>query len=196
MSRILIWAGPVLLVLLMIVGGFLAWVLSSNQGTRWLLVTAAHYLDGKAENVQGDILSGVSVGEFAINMPDLTVDIENFHLQANWRELLERRLHVQDLSAAKIAVALTSSDKPASDEPTEIPAIPVQVLLDRVALGQLDVTIDGAPLPVGVADLETSLALTNETAQLVLRSLAVSHEMANVDLSGDVTVADLHQPLP
>src|SRR5690606_30369152 len=139
---------------------------------------------------------GVQVDDFAIQLPDLSVDIQDFHLQANWRELLDRRLHVQDLVVGKVNVVMQSSDKPASDEPVEIPAIPVQVLLDRVALGQLDVTIDGQPLPVDVSNLETSLAVTGEAGQLVLRSLDVSHELADVSLSGELNLAELRRRWP
>ncbi len=196
LSRILIWAGPLLVLSIVIVGGFLAWALGTQQGTRWTLGTAAHYMDGRAEGVRGSILGGVHVEDFAIRLPELSVEIEDFHLQADWRQLLERRLHVKDLSAGRIAVGLKSSDEPASEEPAEIPAIPVQILLDRLALGRLEVTIDGEPLPVGVSRLETSLAVTGETGQLVLRSLDVAHELADVSLSGDLRLAELRKPWP
>src|SRR3546814_12071150 len=77
------------------------------------------------------------------------------HLQVEWRELLERRLHVADLSADRVDLDLLSGpDTEPSPEPFQMPVLPVSVAVDRFALGDLHVAQAGEPVPLPVRSEE------------------------------------------
>src|SRR5690606_29464691 len=112
-----IWIGPAIIVLLMVIGGFLYWVLASSAGTRWALVTAAQQFDGEVRGVRGSIWHGLEVDHFSLSLPDLSVSLDGLTLRASWPELLDRRLHVQELSADTVRVAMTTGEEEPSTEP-------------------------------------------------------------------------------
>lgn len=171
LRRILIWAGPIVVLLVLVCSSFLYWVLATPSGSRWVMHTAAQQLDGEVSGVEGTIWEGLTVGDFAVSVPGVAITLKQFHLQANWRELLRRRLHVQDLSAGAVSVALTTTPNEAPSEPFSMPVLPLTVTIDRFAVDELAVSQDGEPLPVSIGKLNTSLALGQEGAQLVIQSL-------------------------
>lgn len=198
LRRTIIWVGPIIVLLVVVLCGFLYWVVASPSGTRWALVTTAQQLDGHAGNVSGTLWDGVSVGVFSAALPDVSVRVERFHLQVNWRELLERRLHVLDLSAGLIDVDLIGAPK--EDEPEQpfsMPAIPVSVSVDRVAVGQVHVRQHGEPLlPAELSNITTAFYLDDAGGQLLLRSLDLAHEQLSASLEGEARVLSLNDPWP
>lgn len=196
LRSVFIWIGPIIILLLLVGCSFLYWVLGTPSGSRWALVTAAQQLDGQVSGVSGTIWDGLDVGEFAVALPGVAVKLDTFRLQANWRELLERRLHVVELSAGAIHVDLASTPDEPAGEPFKMPVLPIRVAIDRLAVGELVVRQDGAPLPVSINDLSTSLALTEQGGQLVLQSLRIGHEQVQAGFHGEVTVQGLQDPWP
>lgn len=191
-----LWGIPFVVVALLLVCGFVYWVLASQAGTSWALRTALPYAQGSAQGVRGTIWDGLSVDHLVLGLPGTHVDIEHLRLQANWKELWERRLHVIELSAHKVDVALTSSDEPKSDEPFKMPELPVSIAVDKLALGQFLLTQDGTPLPVAIVDLSSALALDSDSAQLRLYDLIVANESIRAGFQGDVELASLEAPYP
>ena len=196
LRRLLIWIGPIIVVLVMVACGFLFWVLNSQPGTRWALTTAAEQLGGEATGVSGTIWRGVYASEFSIVLPDLAIRIKDFHLEADWRELLEWRVHAHDLSAGSVVVDMTTGTETPSTEPFRMPALPVRVAIDRLAVADLRIIQDGEPLPISVMNLAGALSLTDAGGQVVLRQLDIGHAMANVRLQGEVTALSLEDPWP
>ncbi|QTB99517.1 translocation/assembly module TamB domain-containing protein [Alcaligenes sp. SORT26] len=191
-----LWGIPFVVVALLLVCGFVYWVLASQAGTSWALRTALPYAQGSAQGVRGTIWDGLSVDHLVLGLPGTHVDIERLRLQANWKELWERRLHVIELSAHKVDVALTSSDEPKSDEPFKMPELPVSIAVDKLALGQFLLTQDGTPLPVAIADLSSALALDSDSAQLRLYDLIVANESIRAGFQGEVELGGLEAPYP
>ncbi|MBX6964342.1 translocation/assembly module TamB domain-containing protein [Alcaligenes faecalis] len=191
-----LWGIPFVVIALLLVCGFVYWVLASQAGTRWALRTALPYAQGSAQGVRGTIWDGLSIDHLVLGLPDTHVDIERLRLQANWKELWERRLHVVELSAQKVDVALTSSDAPKSDEPFKMPELPISIAVDKLALGQFLLTQDGTPLPVAIADLSSALALDSDSAQLRLYDLMVANESIRAGFQGEVELAGLEAPYP
>ncbi|MEJ6666858.1 MAG: DUF490 domain-containing protein, partial [Alcaligenes aquatilis] len=191
-----LWGIPFVVVALLLVCGFVYWVLASQAGTNWALRTALPYAQGNAQGVRGTIWDGLSIDHLVLALPDTHVDIERLRLQANWKELWERRLHVVELSAHKVDVALTSSDEPKSDEPFKMPELPISIAVDKLALGQFLLTQDGTPLPVAIADLSSALALDSDSAQLRLYDLMVANESIRAGFQGEVELAGLEAPYP
>ncbi|MDV2116832.1 translocation/assembly module TamB domain-containing protein [Alcaligenes faecalis] len=191
-----LWGIPFVVVALLLVCGFVYWVLASQAGTSWALRTALPYAQGSAQGVRGTIWDGLSIDHLVLALPDTHVDIERLRLQANWKELWERRLHVVELSAHKVDVALTSSDEPKSDEPFKMPELPISIAVDKLALGQFLLTQDGTPLPVAIADLSSALALDSGSAQLRLYDLMVANESIRAGFQGEVALDGLEAPYP
>ncbi|ATH98506.1 translocation/assembly module TamB domain-containing protein [Alcaligenes faecalis] len=191
-----LWGIPFVVIALLLVCGFVYWVLASQAGTSWALRTALPYAQGSAQGVRGTIWDGLSIDHLVLSLPDTHVDIERLRLQANWKELWERRLHVVELSAHKVDVALTSSDEPKSDEPFKMPELPISIAVDKLALGQFLLTQDGTPLPVAIADLSSALAVDSDSAQLRLYDLMVANESIRAGFQGEVELAGLEAPYP
>src|SRR3546814_7046831 len=75
--------------------GFLYEVVGTQPGTRWALITAVQQFDGQAQGISGTLWRGLRVRDFSLTMPQVAaLRLTGAHLQVEWRELLERRLHV------------------------------------------------------------------------------------------------------
>src|SRR5690606_25128793 len=99
--------------------------------------------------------------------------VVGLHLKVLWPELLERRLHVDDLSAVRVDVALhpVPGDEPPSAEPFRMPALPIDVRLDRLALGGLGLQINGEAPPVELLSVSTAATLDRHAASVRLDHL-------------------------
>ncbi|MGV2895727.1 translocation/assembly module TamB domain-containing protein [Achromobacter sp. AGC78] len=201
LRQVLVWWLPGLAMLLLLAAGFLFWLVGSQNGTRLLLTTAAQQLDGQALDVQGSLLRGVTVGKLDLDVGGGTrIDVSELHLQVNWRALGDRRLHVRDVSAGSVRVALTTqADAPALEddgEPFTLPSLPVDIAVDRVALGDFHLEQDGQPLPVTLGDLSATFAAGKQGAQLRIASLRVGHEMGEAQVSGEAELQGMADPWP
>ncbi|MGB3289639.1 MAG: translocation/assembly module TamB domain-containing protein [Burkholderiaceae bacterium] len=198
LRRILLWLVPPLVLLVVLICGFVYWVTATQPGTRWALVTAAQQFDGQARGVSGTLWAGLRVDEFSMTVPQaVALKLGGFHLQVQWRELLDRRLHVADLSADTVDVdLLPGPETEPPSEPFQMPALPVRVAIDHFAVGALRVSQGGEAVPVQVGELSTALALDENGGQLVLRSLQVEHEALRAGLEGEAILQSLQDPWP
>ncbi len=201
LRQVLVWWLPGLAMLLLLAAGFLFWLVGSQNGTRLLLTTAAQQLDGQALDVKGSLLRGVTVGKLDLDVGGGTrIDVSEVHLQVNWRALGDRRLHVRDVSAGSVRVALTTvADAPAPEddgEPFTLPSLPVDIAVDRVALGDFRLEQDGEPLPVTLGDLSATFAAGKQGAQLRIASLRVGHEIGEAQVSGEAELQGMADPWP
>ncbi|MFF7058265.1 translocation/assembly module TamB domain-containing protein [Achromobacter spanius] len=201
LRQVLVWWLPGLAMLLLLAAGFLFWLVGSQNGTRLLLTTAAQQLDGQALDVNGSLLRGVTVGKLDLDVGGGTrIDVSELHLQVNWRALGDRRLHVRDVSAGSVRVALTTvADAPAPEddgEPFTLPSLPVDIAVDRVALGEFHLEQDGEPLPVTLGDLSATFAAGKQGAQLRIASLRVGHEMGEAQVAGEAELQGMADPWP
>jgi len=195
-----LWGLPPIVLALLLAIGFAAWCVSSATGTRWLLRTAAGQLGGEAHGVRGTLVHGLYVEGLTIALPDVDVRVVGLHLKALWPELLDRRLHVNDLSAARVDVDLRTapSAAPAADdgEPFRMPALPLGLRVDRLALGGLGLRIDGEPLPVDLLSVSTALTLDAHTATVTLDQLQAAHGNTLLRLDGNLALRGLAAPWP
>ncbi|WP_390882062.1 translocation/assembly module TamB domain-containing protein [Achromobacter marplatensis] len=186
--------------LALLASGFLFWLVGSQNGTRLLLTTAAQQLNGQALDVNGSLLRGVSVGKLDLDLGGTRIDISDLHLDVHWRALGDRLLHVRDVSAGSVRVALTSSPDAAPKEddgaPFTLPSLPVDIAVDRVALGDFQLDQDGQPLPVTLGDLSATFAAGKQGAQLRIASLRVGHAVGQADVSGQAELQGMADPWP
>ncbi|WP_424243251.1 translocation/assembly module TamB domain-containing protein [Achromobacter sp.] len=200
LRHVLVWWLPGLAMLAVLAGGFLFWLVGSQNGTRLLLTTAAQQLNGQALDVNGSLLRGVSVGKLDLDAGGTRVDITDLHLDVNWRALGDRLLHVREVSAGSVYIGLASSPETApaenDGEPFALPELPVDIAVDRVALGDFQLEQGGQPLPVTLGNLDATFAAGKQGAQLRIASLRVGHEAAQADISGQAELQGMADPWP
>lgn len=143
LRQVLVWWLPGLAMLAVLACSFVFWLLASQTGSRLLLTTAAQQMGGQALDVRGAILRGLDVGRLDLTVGGTRIDITDLRLNVRWRALGDRLLHVRELSAGSVNIALTSStEAPAADEPSEpftLPSLPVDIAVDRLALGDFQI---------------------------------------------------------
>lgn len=200
LRHVLVWWLPGLAMLAVLACSFVFWLLASQTGSRLLLTTAAQQLDGQALAVRGSVLRGLEVGRLDLNVSGTRIGISDLRLNVNWRALGNRLLHVRELSATNVEIGLTAGeDAPADDKPDEpfsLPALPVDIAVDRLALGEFHLLQDGQPLPVELGDLSATFAAGKQGAQLHIANLRVGHEIGQAQLSGQAELQGLADPWP
>lgn len=199
LRRLLVWWLPGLAMLAVLACSFVFWLLASQTGTRLLLTTAAQQLDGQALDVRGSVLRGLDVGRLDLNISGTRIGISDLRLSVHWRALGNRLLHVREISAGNVEVALTASDEATAkgeDEPFTLPSLPVDIAVDRLALGEFHLLQDGQPLPVELGDLNATFAAGKQGAQLRIANLRVGHEVGQAQLSGQAELQGLADPWP
>src|SRR5690606_9253204 len=80
--------------------------------------------------------------------------------------------------------------------PFALPSLPVDIAVDRVALGQFELLQDGEPLPVTLGGLEATFAAGRDGAQLRIASLRVGHDVGTAELSGQADLQAMADPWP
>jgi len=214
MVRMLVWAGPVLVLLLMVASGFLTWTLTTQQGARWLLITVARQFDGAVHDVHGSVLQGLRVGSLTLSLPDASVQTRDVQLNVDWRALWERKLHVRHLSAQtlRLAVRTAPASSPDASDASNVmdwSVLPVTVTLDKLALTRVDVRINDEAFVLGMASVAAVADIESGSGRLRLHALTlgrvdmrrdgVAHPLRldAVQLAADVTRAQgtvtLHQ---
>ncbi|WP_066457199.1 translocation/assembly module TamB domain-containing protein [Castellaniella caeni] len=193
-----LWCLPPLVLTLMLLLGLAWWCVASAPGTRWLLETVAEQLDGQAHGVRGSISRGVYVDGLTLSLSGTTVRVVGLHLKTLWPELWQRRLHINDLSAVRVDVAVRPTPpQPATvAEPFQMPALPIGLRIDRLALGGLGVYTQGNALPVELLSVSTALTLDAHTATLALDQLQVAHGDTLLTANGNLALRGLAAPWP
>ncbi|PLC49990.1 DUF490 domain-containing protein [Pollutimonas subterranea] len=193
---IFIWIGPIIVVLLLVCSSFLYWVLATPAGSRWAVITAAEQLGGQVAGVSGSIWNGLYVDDFDAGFPGASVKLGRFHVQARWPELLQRRLHVQELAAESVTINLAPSADETPGEPFSMPALPFSIAIDRLALDELIVHQNGDLIPMSIRDLATSITLDQNGGKLVIDSVELGHEQGLATFKGELDVLSLSDPWP
>ncbi len=197
MRRVLIWTGPLITILLLVLAGFSYWLLGTTAGLRWALVTGTGMVGGEVSGVSGSVWRGLSLAHLRVAQNDLAVDVRDFRLQVDWLALRQRVVHVQELSASRLDLALGEPEPaPQDDGPFEMPALPVQIQLDRFSLGAFSLEQAGVPLDVAVADLAVRAHVDGAGGAVMLDSLRLGHQGIQADIDGDVRLTALAEPWP
>lgn len=194
-----LWVLPFLVLILLSLTAFIWWCFASNAGTKWLLEAAAVQLNGAAQEVRGSILNGVYVKNFNIDIEPVKLELADLHLKVLWPELFrQRRLHINDLSAATISLDLPATEA-ADDSATEefnLPALPIGIELDRLALNGLDLNIGGQAVPIGLLALDLSASLNQDLARLNINQFQLAQNDLLLQLNGAARVPKLAKPWP
>ncbi|CAM3636696.1 Autotransporter secretion inner membrane protein TamB [Bordetella sputigena] len=199
LRNVLVWWIPTLLLFLCAAVAAVVWLAGSQAGAQWLARTALPYAGGQAEDVSGSVWRGLRIGHLVIDTAGVSVDARDVSLRVAWPELLRRRLHVHELAAASLNVDIgpASGAEPAAAGPSDQPvSIPLDVVVERLALGEFTLRQDGVPLPVALGGLQAALHAGAGGAQLRIDSLHVGHAVADMDVQGQADLKQLAAPWP
>lgn len=193
-----LWGLPAMVTALVLVLGFAWWCVASPAGTRWLLRTAVAQFDGQIQGVRGSIRQGLYIEGLNLSLPDMDVRVLGLHLKALWPELLDRRLHINDLSAVRVDVTIRPStdSAPASTEPFQMPSLPLGLRVDRLSLGGLGLHPGDAGLPVELLSVSTALTLDAHTATVALDQMQLAYGTTLLSANGNLAVRGLAAPWP
>ncbi|MGB6242780.1 MAG: translocation/assembly module TamB domain-containing protein [Castellaniella sp.] len=193
-----LWGLPAVVMALVLILGFAWWCVASPVGTRWLLRTAVAQFDGQVQGVRGSIRQGLYIEGLNLSLPDMDIRVVGLHLKALWPELLDRRLHINDLSAVRVDLTMrpSAAPTPASTEPFRMPALPLGLRVDRLSLGGLGLHPGDAGMPVELLSVSTALTLDAHTATVALDQLQLAHGTTLLSANGNLAVRGLAAPWP
>ena len=197
LRALFVWSWTLSGLLIIFGGSFVYWCVGTEPGARWTLETVAGQFDGHALGIEGSIWSGVRVQDLLIKQPEFSAHFENVQARVDWSSLSQHRLQIKDLSAQGLDIDLTKPAPPAaSPAPFKTPAVPLHIVLDRLAVGKLTLRDGGELVPLNVENLAASLDLSERGARLVLASIDLDHEAMRFSTRGDIELLALSDPWP
>jgi translocation and assembly module TamB len=150
-KRALKWTGLTLAVLLLLVVGAVAWVVNTQSGTRSIARIAVDALGGKLalDTVAGTIAGPLTVTGLRYKDPEAGIDarLQSVHVDIVLSEIFRKRVHVHELQARGIDVALSEPTKPPqkSQQPFSLKP-PIDIEIDSLALDSARIRRDQTPL--------------------------------------------------
>ena len=120
--------------------GASAWLLGTQSGLDAGLALAERATGGalQAEGARGRVLGGFQADTIAWRTTDLALELHQFALAWRPGALLQGRVHIDELSAARVRLAQTVAEDAPEAAPPSAPAsleLPVAVELTRLAVG-------------------------------------------------------------
>ncbi|MEJ0038778.1 MAG: translocation/assembly module TamB domain-containing protein [Gammaproteobacteria bacterium] len=185
--RWLLWVGAFFLALILVLAGFVGWVLNTEGGTRWAANRAVGLLNGKLALAQitGTLAGPLTVGGIRWVDPESGVDVRvaRVTLDVALRELTAKRVHVQVLDVNGVDVRLSEPTKKDEEKTPFSLRPPIDLLLDGFTLKDARVSRDGKDLFIARA-AEASASWTGKG--IAIRRFIVDSPDGNVRLTGDV----------
>jgi len=135
-------------VILLLAAAGLAWVATTETGSRWAVEQARAHLP---EDVEFGGFEGVLAGPFTVT--DVVVEtgaarVQLRRVRADWSpvELVWSEIRVTDLEAVGVQVVIRAPDEPAAEAPLALPdrlVLPVSVVIERLQVTEIEVTGPG-----------------------------------------------------
>jgi translocation and assembly module TamB len=196
--NVLVWWLPTFLLFLTALAAALVWLAGTQAGAQWLARTAAAQMGGQAEDVTGSVWRGLRFGHLAVDTAGVSVDARDLALQVTWLDLLQRRVRVRELSASRLDVAIANApgESASTGEPGEPLSIPLDIVVERLAVGEFNLRQDGRPLPVALSGLQAALRADGGGAHLRVDALHVGHQSGDADVQGQADLKRLAAPWP
>jgi translocation and assembly module TamB len=182
------WVGAGVGALLLILFGFVLWVLNSQSGAVFVANRATRLLQGKLAigSVQGTIAGPLMVSGVRYRDLEKGVDVlvESASIDVALKELLSRRVHVLEAKVGGVVVRLTKPTKPPEEdnEPFSLKP-PIDIVVDRFTLQGANISKDGKPL---VAATRALLVGSWTGRGVGIRQLEVESPQGKVGISGSV----------
>ena len=187
--RWLRWLGITLLGLMLIVVLIAGWLLGTGSGLRFALARATSFTNGALTvgSASGRLIGPLDLRNLRFSDgKGMDVKLASAHLNFRVWPLLEKRLHILDLDAEGIVVALPPTDPnaPKSDTPFSFKP-PIGILIDRAHIGTVNVSQAGKPL---FASNSLDLAASWTNSGLAVRQLNLKAPDGHAELSGKLAL--------
>jgi translocation and assembly module TamB len=183
-TKVFAWSGGMLVVLVALLAGFVAWVLFSTSGARWVagLVSSRFAPQVRYASIDGTIAGQLTVGDFEFTgAPDTArIRIARLTVDPTLRMLLSRVLRIEHAEVTGLVVTLPEKEKPATDEPLWVEP-PLDVVVDDFAL-QDGVVIKARQRLATIKHLGVSARWSRD--ELVIERL----QLLSGDIAGDLAV--------
>lgn len=184
--RILAFA---MLGVLVLAGGFAAWLIGTESGLRFALARAVGATDGRLSlrDASGSLRSGFTLTGLRWQDvragADLQVAEATIAIDAG--ELLARRVHVRSLAARGLRAALTTTPPDPDAKPFDL-AAPLEIAIDDALLRDAEVAQDGRQV-LAVDELRT--AARWDAKGVAVDRLSLRSPAGKVDLDGALALA-------
>ncbi|GAB3782503.1 translocation/assembly module TamB domain-containing protein [Dyella agri] len=176
-------------VLLLVVAAMLWWLLATGAGLRFALARAQSATHGALQwkQAQGSLIGPLQLDGLRYDDGQGTVvDVARARLDLRFWPLLARRAHVRDLDADGVVVALPKSTESSTSSGSFSLQPPVDLLFDRVHVGNVRVSQAGQPL---FASDSLDLAGRWTQAGIAVEVLRLRAPDGHVDLEGQLALA-------
>lgn len=141
--------GMVVLLVVVVLASGIGWLLCTVSGLRFALERAQGFTNGalQIQNAQGRLMGPLQIGSVHYDDGAGThVAITNAHIDWRLGALLYKRLHVVNLTVERMDVALPKSKEEPSSSSSFSLKPPIEMVLDRVHVGPVNITQDNQPL--------------------------------------------------
>ena len=189
------WSALTLGALLILLLGVIAWSLNTQSGARSVARIAVNALGGKLAlgNVEGTIAGPLTVTDLRYNDPEIGVDarLQRVHVDIVLADIFRARVHVHELQASGIDVALHEPTKPPEPKKPFSLKPPIDIEIDSLALDAARIRRDETPLvELTRAAIQRSLDVSRPVGQEARRGLAAGRDRVRRPCS---SARDLHR---
>jgi len=170
--------------LLVLIFGFLAFVLTSESGLRMTLAALQRYGPPGLviEDVHGRLIGPLSFARLQYRKATMQVDIEQFHGDWRPRRLWSGVARITRLNVAAVTVHMQGSEDQ-TPAPVTLPPVtlPFAITIDQLALGRLTVVQDGSA-PTHLEKI--SLAARARESRIDIKQFVIDDPVVQLDLHG------------
>ncbi|TBR37105.1 MULTISPECIES: translocation/assembly module TamB domain-containing protein [Dyella] len=185
--RWLRWTLLSLLGLLVVLACFVGWLIGTSSGLRFALARAQGFTDGalSVKHAQGRLVGPLDIEGLRYNDGKaVDVTVAKAHLDLRVLPLLRKSAHVLDLNVDGVDVALKTTPPEPPTESSFSLKPPLDLILDRIHVGSVKVTQDGAPV---FASNSLDLAGSWTSQGIELHQLSLKAPDGNADLQGQLS---------
>ncbi|QBQ54036.1 translocation/assembly module TamB domain-containing protein [Nitrosococcus wardiae] len=186
--KFLRWVGALILLVLVLLIGSIAYVAQTETGTQWLLTQVGRMVPGELQTtqVEGRLGEALTLTGLRYRTPDFTLDIEYLHFAWRPAALLEATFWVEQLHLREVSWRQERPSAPsASEAPMTLPEIqlPLKVKAESVRLQKLSLH----PLGASPVVIDTMVLRGNFDSQLLeVAELGISAPHGQLAVSGKI----------
>jgi translocation and assembly module TamB len=184
------WLGLSLAVLLVLVLAVVTWSVNTDSGTRMIARIAVDTLGGKLAlgRIDGTIAGPLTVAELRYRDPEAGIDarLQRVRLDVALADLFGALVHIKQLEASGIDVALSEPTKPPEPKPTRPFSLkaPIDVAIDSLVLESARISRDATPL---VELTRAAFSGSWKSRNVSVKQLEVRSPQGEVDFVGRVS---------
>lgn len=193
-GRRLRWLLATILIVLIFSTGFVAMILATESGTRWLLATVTPYLPTELQisGVSGTLLSGLYADRIRWNDESTRVTVSAAETHFELLPVLQRHVIINTLHVERVDVVVTDRQQSAaSDEPFSVD-LPVRISIDSASVRNVEISIGETQQLIDRVDFSGQLSGSDlDIARFTLQSGLGKLEIAGALQLTDKLAADL-----